>query len=538
MKYIVDFVNSATEEQITEFLSNNGCTTISVFSAFDKCYLVESSSKPSVTDLTESVIDDSETVMTPLSYDSNSQVTVDLTSEDEWWKTASLPNIDLSSGSYTFNRKGNTANIYMMDSGINSNHPEFADADITNLYSYNNDFQDYNGHGTALASVISGKTCGMTRTPIKSVKVFQSGVPTYQSHFLAALDAIYNDMITNPGIFSVVNMSWSVAKNTYIENKIRRLTDNNVIVMCAAGNSSQLIGDVTPASMPEVYVVGSYDRNLEPCNFTNYTSAIETTPGATNYGDYFIWAPGEHIRAATINGYDFVAGTSISAAIATAIAAHNSFMLVTSAGVLNYRARKYMATSMSVSRASSGILSLTGNYANSSNVVAGFMTVNYGESPTIRTTNNGQKITVKSGEEFDIELISPRYGTSYTFISEIPTGLVQQGMYLVGSITTDTYYVKKIDYQRTLYTGEIETCAIFLYVTADGYTPESIPVEDQILEVSVLAAQCCGNLGGSPGNRYCINGSGCYGCSNCGDKFLPQCICGFSYGQCFTESCP
>ena len=538
MKYIVDFVNSATEEQINEFLSSNGCTTISVFSAFDKCYLVDAVSKPPVAEIIESVIDDSETVMTPLSYDSNSQVTVDLTSEDEWWKTASLPNIDLSSGSYTFNRRGNNAHVYMMDSGINASHLDFEDADITNLYSYNNDFQDYNGHGTALASVISGKTCGMTRAPIKSVKVFQAGVPTYQSHFLAALDSIYTDVVANPGIFSVVNMSWSIAKNTYIENKIRRLTSINVVVICAAGNSGVPIADVTPASMPEVYVVGSYDRNLSPCNFSNYSSAIETTAGETNYGAHFMWAPGEHIRAATSNGYEFVAGTSVSAAIATAVATHNSFMFINSAGVLNYKSRINMGNSMAYTRTLRGILELTGNYTNSYNKVAGFITVKYGDSPTIGLTNNGQKITVKSGEEFDIELISPRYGTSCTLISEIPTGLVQQDTYLVGSIITDSYYVKKIDYQRTLYDGVVETCAIFLYVTADGYTPESIPVEDQILEVSVLLAQCCGNVGGTPGNKYCINGTGCTACEACGDKINLDCTCFFSFGQCAEGFCP
>lgn len=538
MKYIVDFVNTTTEEQINEFLSANGCTTLSVFSAFDKCYLVESTSRPPVTTIIESVVDDSETVIIPLIYNDSSQVLVDLTDETEWWKTASLAKIDLGQPVCTFPRKGSTTCVYIMDSGINSSHVEFEDADITNLYSYNNDFQDYNGHGTALASVISGKTCGVTSAKLKAVKIFQADTPTYQSHFLSALDAVYNDVIANPGILPVVNMSWTVAKNTYIENKIRQLISNGVWVVCAAGNNGQAISNVTPASMPEVFTVGAYSRDLTPCNFSNYPSAINTTPGETNYGEHFIWAPGEHIKSAVGSGYDFISGTSVAAAIVSAGVAYNSYLHQLPDGTVRYKVRSHPW--MAIKRSSKNILNFSGNYANSNNIIAGFFVSYYGESNLINRSHEEEMIMVKSGEFFDVELGPLTHCTgdasNFEITTELPQGLVQQGNYLVGTINTDTYVVRRIEYVRTLRTGEVENCAILLYVTSNAYTPETVPVEDQIIDVELLVAQCCGNTGG--GN--CVNGTDCPGCSNCGDIKTPQCVCfgGGGGGVCPDQSCP
>jgi len=542
MKYIIDFVNTTTDNQINEYLTSNNCTLVSTFSAFDKCYLVEAATKPAVTDIIETVIDDSETIMTPLVYNSTSTVTVDLTSEDEWWKIASLKNVDLTEFSYTFDRRGSNSCIYIMDSGINSSHVEFEDAEISNIYSYNDDYQDYNGHGTAIASVISGKTCGMTSTKLKSVKVFQADAPTYQSHFLAALDAIYTDVVANPSLFPIVNMSWSIAKNTYIENKIKTLINNNVWVICASGNNGQEIGNVTPASMPEVFVVGAYNRELEPCNFSNYPSAINTTPGETNYGAHFLWAPGEHIRAAIGNSYDFVAGTSIAAAIAAAATANNSFVFTRPDGVVTYKVRNTPMFAVATVRSSQGILNLAGNYNTSNNITVGFITQRYGDSPTVRLQQNSLQIHIPSGEEFDIQLTDPVYaeadGSSIEFISDIPAGLVQMGNFPVGNITTSSYDAKKIEYNVTHPTGFVRPHLIFLYVTTPDYTPATIPEEDQIMDVELLVAGCCGNIGGTVGNRYCLSGSGCFGCNNCGDKFLPQCVCGGGGPNCYYTDCP
>lgn len=542
MKYIIDFVNTTIDDQINEYLIDNNCTLVTTFSAFDKCYLVEAENKPPITDIIESVIDDSETTMVPLIYDNESKVIVDLTSEDEWWKVASLKNVDLSESSYTFDRRGSNSCIYIMDSGINSSHPEFEDAEISNLYSYNNDYQDYNGHGTAIASVISGKTCGMTSAKLKSVKIFQADTPTYQSHFLAALDAIYADVIANPSLFPIVNMSWTIAKNAYIENKIRTLISNNVWVICASGNNGQEIGNVTPASMPEVFAIGAYNRELEPCNFSNYPSAINTTPGETNYGSHFLWAPGEHIRAVIGSGYDFVAGTSIAAGIASAATANNSFVFTRPDGVVTYKVRNAPMFAVATTRSSLGVLTLDGNYNNSNNSILGFITQRYGDSPTLRLQQNGLQINVPAGEDFDIQLTDPVFaeadGSSIEFISDIPDGLTQMGNFLVGNITTSSYVVKKIEYNVTHPTGFIRPHTVFLFVTTPGYTPTTIPEEDQIIDIELLAAACCGNTTGPVGNKLCVTGSGCFSCFNCGDKFIPYCVCQGGGPNCYFQSCP
>jgi hypothetical protein len=226
-----------------------------------------------------------------------------------------------------------------MDSGILHTHSEFTNADINFLYTINDNYTDNNGHGTAIASVIVGQTCGITSSKLKIVKIFEQNYTTRQSDLLSAFDAIITDKLNNLNKPSILNISWSISKNTYIENKILFLINAGVYVICSAGNSGMPIGDVTPASMSEVISVGSYNKDFQPCDFSSYTPApgsIGTTNNETNFGPLDGWAPGVDIMAAKLDGgLANVAGTSISAGLASAVLAYNldDFVHVGSEGI-------------------------------------------------------------------------------------------------------------------------------------------------------------------------------------------------------------
>ncbi len=71
-------------------------------------------------------------------------------------------------GYYATTYTGVGVNVYMIDTGIQSNHSEFLNADgtgsrvIAGQWSYNgtNITEDCNGHGTATASLVGGRTVG------------------------------------------------------------------------------------------------------------------------------------------------------------------------------------------------------------------------------------------------------------------------------------------------------------------------------------------------------------------------------------------
>jgi len=71
-------------------------------------------------------------------------------------------------GYYESNLTGVGTHIYLIDTGIQSNHSEFLDADgtgsrvVTSEWAFDgsNNTEDCNGHGTATASLAGGRTIG------------------------------------------------------------------------------------------------------------------------------------------------------------------------------------------------------------------------------------------------------------------------------------------------------------------------------------------------------------------------------------------
>jgi hypothetical protein len=327
IKYIIDFVDSTSEQEIQDFFVANNCDLVKIFDNFTKTFVVETDNSLAVGGIIESVIqDNSENQIAPLNLyvrDEVTTATFDPQAEDNWWKIVVMQSAARITD-VEFLRRGKNYPIYLVDSGIDTNHPDFANSNITNLFSFNSDFKDYNGHGTALASLMIGGVCGIASSPVKSVKIFQSGTPTFLSDLMSAFDRIATDHQANNGNRpAVVNMSWSIAKNTYVENKIRVLMNLGLVMVAAAGNEGVAIADRTPAGMADVITVGSFGTSLRPSDFSNYTgtSSISYTEGPVNYSPGLdIWCPGENLKAANLdNGFDYIAGTSGSTAILSAL---------------------------------------------------------------------------------------------------------------------------------------------------------------------------------------------------------------------------
>lgn len=340
MKYVLDFFDHIDELVIDQYLIDNNITKIKQLSSFGNVYLVETTNPLVENELIEKFILDTEQGIELLSFsidlvDNYTETTFDIEDEKNWWKVATSNNIDFDLSTYTHRIRGTNSAVYIIDSGITVDHPEFANASIELLHTFNDNFIDNNGHGTGLSSLIVGSNCGLANPKLKVVKLFDNTQPTLQSDMLIALDVILNDFISSGKKASVVNMSWAIPENDYINAKIQYMIDQGMYVVAAAGNSGTTIGDVTPASIPDVLTIGSFNQNLEPSAFSNYTggSDISYTANDVNYGSLDGWAPGELIWAANKNGgYGYIAGTSAAAAIASAAFAYNVTTLVTAEG--------------------------------------------------------------------------------------------------------------------------------------------------------------------------------------------------------------
>jgi hypothetical protein len=344
MKYIIDFKDTILQHEIDQHILSTADThnirIVRHYAGLGNVFLVEADIKPDISDLIESVIEDENNALKLLGIDlvltdSIETTTFNIEDTKNWWKVASINNLDFDETIHTHTIRGFNSAVYILDSGIEENHPEFDGVDITLLHSFTDNFTDTKGHGTGLASLISGKTCGLTGASLKIVKIFDVNKPTLQSDLLHAFDAVLSDYTNNGRKPSVANLSWGISYNDYINSKIQVLIDQGIFVVAAAGNAGVPIENVTPASIAAVLTVGAYDQSLKPCDFSNYTeeSIISFNQQDINTGALDGWAPGEQIWAAGLNGtYGFVAGTSASAAIASGAIAYNFSRYTDSSG--------------------------------------------------------------------------------------------------------------------------------------------------------------------------------------------------------------
>lgn len=208
---------------------------------------------------------------------------------------------------------GEGATVYLMDSGVDTTHSEFENANITNLHSFDGTFTDETGHGTGIASMILGKTLGIAaQTKLKLVKIPMNATTTL-SVLLEAFDAIAADKTED---IAIINCSWYIPKSQILDAKITELQNLGFIVVAAAGNTVSDADNLSPVGLNTVIGVGASDA------YDRVVTWNEAGAGS-NWGeevDFF--APGIDVNVATLsNQIVNNSGTSIAAGIVSGIVA-------------------------------------------------------------------------------------------------------------------------------------------------------------------------------------------------------------------------
>ena len=217
---------------------------------------------------------------------------------------------------------GAGVNAYIIDSGINLSHREWARQDGTgNRATLDADFMswdgqngnDCNGHGTAVASVVGGRNLGIAKSVrLHGVRVFSCADITMVSAIIAGVDWVTQHHVKP----AVANMSLGIPVTPVtgidygLEDAIRGSIAAGVSYVVAAGNDNIDANASSPARMPEVLTVGASDTQDRRASFSNFGSALD------------LFAPGVLIRSASnqdLNGNGVfddatdLAGTSLSA---------------------------------------------------------------------------------------------------------------------------------------------------------------------------------------------------------------------------------
>ena len=229
-----------------------------------------------------------------------------------------------SDASYRPKYRGTGVTVYIVDTGIDLTHPEFANSNVashSDVITANG--QDTDGHGTAVASLIVGENLGVAKDAgLLSVKLFDSATGnTTIGQVIEALSNVKGHHDTNDtDDVKVVCLPWTTPQNNFIDAKILELNAANIVVVASAGNHNADINNYSPAGVEEIITVGSIDGAGNIASFTNLPFGTTPDNALNNYGAALdIFTIGETVCYAEVKSPDedylTGGGTSLSAGI-------------------------------------------------------------------------------------------------------------------------------------------------------------------------------------------------------------------------------
>jgi subtilisin family serine protease len=209
--------------------------------------------------------------------------------------------VDASQYAYGYNRQNPNTPVYILDTWIDSSHPEFEGrARIGAVFTSGS---GNNGHGTHVAGLIGSKSFGVNkRAQMIGVQVLDdNGFGSWQT-ILAGMQWVS----TQP--MGIVSMSIGGSKSDIVNKLVRSMTRRGWKFVVAAGNDNRDACQYSPASATEAITVGAIESSYTLSGFSNYGPCVD------------IMAPGGGILSTWPRGlYAYMSGTSMATPIVSGI---------------------------------------------------------------------------------------------------------------------------------------------------------------------------------------------------------------------------
>lgn len=224
--------------------------------------------------------------------------------------------------SYTFptSPAGSGVRVYVIDTGLNSAHTDFANRiDQGRNFAPNGsqgllctllglgcppvdplNTTDCNGHGTHVSGTSVGTSFGVAkRARVVPVRVFGCGNSTSTSTIIAGVDWV----TANAQLPAVVNMSLGGGASDLLDTAVNNLIDAGVTVVVAAGNENVNACNGSPSRVPRAITVGATTNTDARASYSNFGNCLD------------LFAPGSNIVSASYNnntGSATLSGTSMA----------------------------------------------------------------------------------------------------------------------------------------------------------------------------------------------------------------------------------
>ncbi|MDN5745661.1 MAG: S8 family peptidase [Nocardioidaceae bacterium] len=203
---------------------------------------------------------------------------------------------------YTPNNTGAGVDVYVIDTGILTTHPDFGHRALsgTDTVDGDNDATDCNGHGTHVSGTIAGTTHGLAKQAnLIGVRVLDCGGRGSNSGVIAGLDWVVAHH--KAGTPAAANMSLGGSRSSAVDAAVQRVIDDGVTMAVAAGNSDADACNSSPSRVPAALTVAASDRQDAKAGFSNRGECVD------------LFAPGVDITSDWLdNGTDTISGTSMA----------------------------------------------------------------------------------------------------------------------------------------------------------------------------------------------------------------------------------
>jgi subtilisin family serine protease len=211
------------------------------------------------------------------------------------------------SGTYSYTATASNVVAYVIDTGIQTSHPQFGGRATVAYDALGGNGQDCNGHGTHVAGIIGATTYGVAKgVRLRAVRVLNCAGSGTTSGIIAAVDWVRVNR-TDP---AVANLSLGGAFSATLNTAVNNLANSGVFVAVAAGNDNADACNFSPASAASAMTVMASTASDARAPYSNYGSCTD------------IYAPGTSITSTWLNGgTSTLSGTSMASPHVAGVAA-------------------------------------------------------------------------------------------------------------------------------------------------------------------------------------------------------------------------
>jgi len=208
------------------------------------------------------------------------------------------------SRSYSYTRDGSGVRAYILDTGIDTSHPDFGGRAANVFNATSGGPSDCNGHGTHVAGTVGARTFGVAKNVyLRGVKVL-GGDCTKNGSWSAVIAGL--DWVRGHNVKpAVVNMSLGGGFSSAVNTAVQNVIGAGVFVSVSAGNDGVDACTQSPAATPSAFTTAASTKTDARASFVSWKS---------NYGPCVdAYAPGASIRSTFLGGTTAVmSGTSMA----------------------------------------------------------------------------------------------------------------------------------------------------------------------------------------------------------------------------------